>query len=592
MAKKLICLFLVVGMSCSIFGAMYVNASATPPGNGLSWATAWTNLDTALAAVPASTELHVASGTYKPASLGGFTPTNISLTLMGGYNSASPSDAVRDPESFQTILSGDINGDDTDVDLVADPCGLYREATSPTGKRIENARCLDVSNKNGTVVDGFVIRNGRGAGEGGGILCNQAANNHAVTIKNCTFKQNVCTGSGGAIRGGVRGTLNITNCKFSQNSAWSSGGVTYFNNDEPPGNGTFVMKNCITTVSTTLDDSGGVAFRGHPNVTISNCVVDRSNSFGVSGAGGGIDYYIDNILVPLNHTVTIVDTAITNCRPWQLAGGLWVYGRPGEVSTVTVNLTNVLIANCGPQNQLVTGPANSAIFLGAFSPTFHIVGNFTNCTVANNHANSESAIGGWVSSDTLTTNEVTMNFKNCIIWGNTGDGGNGQMAHNPAGANQGKVFINESYVCIDTTDPNSYVNPAADHMIYTNPQFDPGFFLASTSTSKNAGNNAYLPTDITDVDGDSITAAETIPWDLSLRTRVNGTVDLGAYEYWLPADINASGLVNLVDFELLSATWLDTGCSVLNNWCGNTDGNHDSNINMTDFNNMATGWLH
>jgi hypothetical protein len=582
--KILCCGLMVLGLVCPLMATAYVNALATGANNGTSWANAWTNLDAALTAVPASTELHVASGTYKPAALTGFTPTNLSVTLMGGYNAASPSDAVRDPDAYPTILSGDINGDDTDVDLLADPCGLYVAAIS--GARMDNARCLNLDAKSGTVVDGFILRNGKAAG-GGAATCSLNLNTQTVVFRNCLFTQNFSTGSGGCLSSN-RGILTVTDCDFVQNSTWSAGSIVNVSTTGTPlaATSALAMKNCLVDIATCLDASGSINMRGKTAGSISNCVISRCNNFGVSSGGGAIEY---NLSMDQNGTLTVSNTLIQGCRSWQHAAGIYIFGRPLEELTVTANITNVVIANCGPQNS-PTGPSDIAFYAGAYNPVCHVIANLTNCTIANNHARSESAIGGWVSSDTLLTNEATINLKNCIAWGNYGDGGNSQMTHNPAAGSQGRVFINESYVCIDTADPNTYVNPAADHMIYTNPQFDSAFFLAATSTSRNAGNNAYVPTDTLDVDNDG-NVAETNPWDLSLRNRFNGTVDLGAYEYWLPADIDASAKVNLIDFELLATAWLDNNCGILNRWCGNTDTNHSGAIDMADFNNLATEWL-
>ena len=57
------------------------------------------------------------------------------------------------------------------------------------------------------------------------------------------------------------------------------------------------------------------------------------------------------------------------------------------------------------------------------------------------------------------------------------------------------------------------------------------FFCGRKYLITNAGNNASLPADTRDLDGDS-NITEAIPFDIARNPRVNGTnVDLGAFEF-------------------------------------------------------------
>jgi len=105
---------------------LFVDASAPSGGNGSSWATAFTDLQSALAlaaAAPAGTggEVSVAAGLYRPDQGPGQTAGNADaqftlsrgFTVRGGYggNAAFVPDSV-DPTLYPTILSGDLANDD------------------------------------------------------------------------------------------------------------------------------------------------------------------------------------------------------------------------------------------------------------------------------------------------------------------------------------------------------------------------------------------------------------------------------------------------------------------------------------------------
>ena len=63
-------------------------------------------------------------------------------------------------------------------------------------------------------------------------------------------------------------------------------------------------------------------------------------------------------------------------------------------------------------------------------------------------------------------------------------------------------------------------------------------------------------------------------------------VDMGAYEF-LPADIDGSGIVNLRDYSVLAAIWLQTNCE----FCYGADLTCDGNVDWYDLQDMANWWL-
>src|SRR5688572_27934600 len=95
---------------------LYVNASATPGGEGRSWSDAIDNLTLALDLAYANEQIWVAAGTYRPAAPNGDRAASFAMkngvALYGGFAGTETTLAQRDPAAHPTILSGDLNGDD------------------------------------------------------------------------------------------------------------------------------------------------------------------------------------------------------------------------------------------------------------------------------------------------------------------------------------------------------------------------------------------------------------------------------------------------------------------------------------------------
>src|SRR6266498_3636961 len=92
---------------------LYVKQSATGSNNGISWADAYTDLQSALAVASSGDEIWVAAGTYKPGNIrdSTFSPKN-GVAMYGGFDGTETARDQRDPSVHVTILSGDLNGDD------------------------------------------------------------------------------------------------------------------------------------------------------------------------------------------------------------------------------------------------------------------------------------------------------------------------------------------------------------------------------------------------------------------------------------------------------------------------------------------------
>ncbi len=211
---------------CSVYVAntIYVNPLATGTNNGITWANAFTDLQTALDAARNCTnitQIWVSAGTYLPTTTTdrtiNFTLIN-GVTIYGGFpDTGTPTFAQRNLSSNKTILSGDIGVVGTITD------NSYHVINNPSGTL------------NTAVLDGFTIQFGNANVSmsnnniGGGMMnISGSAGICSPKIDNCIFVNNVASTNGGAVfNNGSRGNSSpvFTNCIFQKNSAVNGGAV-------------------------------------------------------------------------------------------------------------------------------------------------------------------------------------------------------------------------------------------------------------------------------------------------------------------------------------------------------------------------------
>jgi hypothetical protein len=227
------------------------------------------------------------------------------VAIYGGFpSSGDPNWNDRDPNAYETILSGDIGTPDVNMDNsyhVVTGNGTYETA----------------------VIDGFIISGGNANGSypynrGGGMHNLQGS----PTVTNCTFIGNLAGEDGGGMYNRYSSSPIVNNCAFNGNWAdQDGGGVCNFDNSNP------TLIDCSFSGNWAGDDGGGVYNQRNSNPTLINCSF-TGNSVGHDG--GGIGNWASN--PTLNNCTFSGNSAIDD------GGGIWCWwGSSPTITGCTIN---------------------------------------------------------------------------------------------------------------------------------------------------------------------------------------------------------------------------------------------------------------
>lgn len=244
------------------------NASGTQ--DGLTWATAYTTIQAAIADPRSETEqIFVARGIY---------PENIVLTnsrqIYGGFEAGDTNLGDRDFEGNKTTIL----------------------ATGPAPRR-----ALTAIGTKFTVVEGFSIGGGQATGagldmQGGGAL--YFAADASNTLRHCTFDGNSANGDGGGMAVMEGSSPAIDQCTFTGNTTGDDGGGIYITNGSNPIlTGNWILNNMA-------GDLGGgfyVSFNSSPffdgNLVDTNKAREGGGGFFRDNANSQVDltFFVGNV---------------------------------------------------------------------------------------------------------------------------------------------------------------------------------------------------------------------------------------------------------------------------------------------------------
>jgi hypothetical protein len=542
-----ISVLLLAILGTSAVGKMiYVDDDAVGSNDGSSWADAYPCLQNALMVAWTGDEIRVAQGIYKPdRKLMTGRATRIlasgdrtvafqligGVTIKGGYAGFNePDPNTRDISLYETILSGDLNGDDVEV---ADPCDLLTEPT-----RAENSYTVVTVSVDNCLLDGFTISGGNANGPlstpsfmvneppehvwGGGMHLSFSS----VTINNCTFRNNAASGGGGGIDCGSGTGPTLNNCIFT----WNSGGSVVIEASTPfrygGGGGMYNYGNSPTLTNCTFIGNyaptfGGGMYNTDSNVTLNNCIFKR-NFVGsinevdsvtcVRGSGGGM--YNDRCNATLTNCIFTANS--TN----ESGGGM-------ESTKSNLTLTNCIFSGNLAYND----------FWGSYGGGINSLGDdiiiLTNCTFAYNSAQYGNALCDY----NLEPSDIKL--INCILW----DGGGAIWRHSwdPAydstititysniqggWSGEGNIDIDPFFVnpgiWANVNDPNIIVDPNDPNAIW----IDGDYHLKSQAGRWDTVSKSWLVDDVTSpcIDtGDTMSSVEDEP------EPNGGRINMGAY---------------------------------------------------------------
>ena len=416
---------------------VFVDRAATGANDGRSWAGAYTCLQNALANAALGggpVEIRIAQGVYQPndgvAAPPGFNGRAIAftlsngVTLKGGYAGAGrPDPNVRDIASFQTILSGDLQGNDAE--------GTRSGNLVSEGTRQENSYHVitAVNLVSDTVMDGLIVAGGNANGpketsSGGGLYCYSSR----VQIVHCEFRNNAAVHGGGILNGNW-GNLAIQDTNFVSNGASAAGGA--IENGGQYGS-TLTLEDC-TFAANSSTGSGGAILTAFGNPVMTRCTFVGN----VSARGGGIYNFAYG-------NPTLSDCTFTANSATDFGGGVYNNSGTGQVFLRCLFQDNRAgwyggglynSYGCHPlvQNSIFTN--NSTNHWGGAIHFSRCTGEIRNCTIVGNSAPRGGAVACGFEGEAVPSN---VKITNSILWSN------GEEFYNYDGSQ-----ITTTYDCIE-----------------------------------------------------------------------------------------------------------------------------------------------
>jgi uncharacterized repeat protein (TIGR01451 family) len=312
----------------------YVNAAAAGANSGLSWGDAYVDLQSALRE-PLCNAVWVAKGVYKPTA---GTDRSISfsirpgLKVYGGFAGSESDVAQADPGANRTVLSGDIDGNDT-----ADANGVVRSADQIVGANTYNVVIMDGTGAAGpigsdTVLDGFAITGGTGwqypiynGSVAGGLYCNGVGQNngHACspTLARLWFSGNSADWGGALFANGGNGTGGpggaaapiLSRSTFSGNRSKFGGGAAHLSYADAR------MTQVTFSANRATNGIGGAMRIDSGSPTLDQATFNGNTATGIGGA-----LYVSNAALTLRHVILWGDSGSSEAEIYRSAGSLSV----------------------------------------------------------------------------------------------------------------------------------------------------------------------------------------------------------------------------------------------------------------------------
>ena len=405
-------------------------------GDCSSWASAC-SLQTALSNAVSGEEIWVTAGTYKPTTGIDRAATfqlKEGVAVYGGFTGMETTRDQRDPAVNITILSGDLNGDDDNSNVIyneptradnsyhvvtgADNATLDGFTITAGNANGDDPNChgggmYNVSVSSPTLTNVIFIRNS--AGYAGGGMYNSIS---SPTLTNVIFKGNSSQAGGGMLTG--TGNPTFMNVTFEQNSVSFGGAVGggLLNSDGSPS-----LTNVIFRDNVSGNAAGGM-LNSNGNPTLTNVIF--SGNYANHYGGGMSNEYGNPILVDvtfINNVSTLGGAGMSNSSSSPILTNVTFSGNPSHRGGGMYNV------NSSPTLTNVTFTGNNGDAGGGGMYEDSSASVLINVTFKGNTAGT---YGGGIFS--LSNNNPQI--QNAIFWGNT------------AGLNGAQIYNND-----DTSSP-------------------------------------------------------------------------------------------------------------------------------------------
>jgi parallel beta-helix repeat protein len=530
--------FVLVGATIASGKVIYVDDSAIGANDGTNWTDAYNYLQDALAdanTAPKPVEIRVAQGIYTPDKGAGITRGDRmayfqlinGVTVLGGFAGVGAIEPnARYIEAYKTILSGDLSGDDADVE---NPDELSGHPTRAENSQIV-VRCRD--NDETAVLDGVTIT----AGESG--MRNRDSN---PTVDNCTF----LNASYGIFN--WDSSQRLTNCTFR--------GIWLFTIQH--NGGSLELINCLFS-----SNKGGINSLPRTELTLHGCTfIDNVTTSGVINCSLGENLRMYNCVFRNNVSSSISGVRISVEGEFIADNCAFI----GNIGRAIEHLGGrMIISNC-----LIAG--NTGGFFSSGINSWDKYVTIHNCTFSgNSSAHDGNALnllaGGKVS--------------NCIFWANDQPAIDGRERDlfvrycNVQGGwpGEGNIDVDPCFVSSGYWDLNGTPEDTADDF-----WVDGDYHLQSQTGHWDRESQAWVQDDVTSpcIDaGDPNSPIGTEPFPNG------GRVNMGAYgggdkasksyfgkpvcEVIIAGDINGDCVVDFEDLMIIISHWMMRGEDLVN----------------------------
>ena len=333
------------------------------------------------------------------------------------------------------------------------------------------SRIFNVNDGTGTlqtvVLSNVTLTHGNTNG-GGAVV-----NSENLTLQACTISNSAGGSNGGGIHQATAGaTLTLQQCTFSGNScSGSTGGGLSVNG------GTLFATNCTFTSNTSTFGGAGLGVQGGATANVRSCTF--TGNIGPNGGAIGI-------------------------------------------FTGTLNLSNSTLYG----NSSNSGNGGGGVFCTASSSTVSI----TNCTISGN--TSVSSGGGIKTRASFGSPTSALTLNNVIVTGNTrasvaDDVADGAVA---SSSSNNLIGVNTGLSGITNGTNGNQIGTAGAPL---NP------LLGALANNGGPTQTMALSAGSLAIDAGSNTAAATLSTDQRGLARINGTVDIGAFEYYAPPTVTS-----------------------------------------------------